>query len=79
MSIPKMRTLPEAVTLLKELDPGTAVTLTALRRMVKRGELPAVEIASKRLINFDMLLDKLSNPPAAVSDRGEYGTIRRIG
>ena len=78
MSIPRMRTLPEAVTMLREMDPGTAVTLTALRRMVKRGELPAVEIASKRLINFDNLLESLANPPPRREAVEHIGEIRRI-
>ena len=40
MSIPRMRTIPECVAMLKELDPETAITITALRNMVKRGEVP---------------------------------------
>ena len=34
--------------------------MRALRRMVINGELPTVEVASKKLINLDLLLDKLS-------------------
>ena len=48
MSIPRMRTLPECVAMLRELDPETAVTLTALRRKAKRGELPEIGRASCR-------------------------------
>lgn len=59
---PRMRTLPECIRELQALDPNTALTLTALRRMVKQGKIPVVEIASKRLINLDLLLDMLSNP-----------------
>ena len=51
MSAPRMRTLPEAIKEIKSLDPDTALTLTALRRMVKNGELPYTAIASKRLIS----------------------------
>lgn len=80
-STPRMRTLPQAAQLLREQDPDTAFTLTALRRMVKRGEFPAVEVASKRLVNFDALLEHLAAPPApspeALSGR-EPGQIRRI-
>lgn len=57
-----MRTLPEAVAELKKADENTAVTLTALRRMVKSGELPYIAVASKRLINYDLLLERLENP-----------------
>lgn len=78
-NIPRMRTLPECAAMLKELDPDTAITLTALRNKVKRGEIPAVPVGSKRLVNFDLLLELLSNTsPAPVPPAGEYGKIRRI-
>lgn len=35
-----MRTLPKAAAILKAEDPETAITLTALRRMVKQGLIP---------------------------------------
>ena len=59
-NIPRMRTMPECIQMLKELDPDTALTLTALRRKVKCGEIPSVKIGNKRLINFDMLVDILN-------------------
>ncbi len=62
MNTPRMRTLPEAAAELKRMDSNTAITLTALRRMVKTGELPYISVASKRLINFDRLLELLENP-----------------
>ena len=79
MSIPRMRTIPECVAMLKELDPETAITITALRNMVKRGEVPAVPVGSKRLINFDMLLEMFClKRPAPAPSSGEYGKIRPI-
>lgn len=59
MSIPRMRTLPEAINEIKTLDPDTALTLTALRRMVKTGTIPYISVASKKLICLDALLEKL--------------------
>lgn len=59
MSIPRMRTLPEAIKEIKSLDSDTALTLTALRRMVKKGEIPYISVASKRLICLDVLIEKL--------------------
>ena len=38
-NIPRMRTIPKAIDELKKLDPDTALTVTALRRMVKQGKL----------------------------------------
>lgn len=77
MSAPKMRTLPEAAAELKRMDEHTAITLTALRRMVKAGELPYLAVGNKRLINFDLLLDRLKSP-APHTDTDEIGRIRRI-
>ena len=59
-NIPRMRTLPKAYAEIKALDPNTAFTMRALRRMVNSGELPVVQINSKKLINLDLLLNMLS-------------------
>lgn len=75
-SIPRMRTIPEAVKLLHELDSSSAVTLRAVRRMVNTGQLPVTMVGSKRLINFDKLLDILENPSG--EHTAQNGVIRRI-
>lgn len=59
-NVPRMRTLPKAYAEIKALDPNTAFTMRALRRMVNSGELPVVQINSKKLINLDLLLHMLS-------------------
>lgn len=58
--LPRMRTIPKAFDEIKKLDPDTSFTLRALRRMVNTGELPTVSINSKKLVNLDLLIDKLS-------------------
>lgn len=58
--MPKMRTLPQAYREIIEQDPNTNFTLRALRRMVKNGEIPTVSVGNKKLLNLDLLLDKLS-------------------
>ena len=78
MDIPRMRTIPECATMLKELDPDTAITLTALRNKVKRGELPEACLVSKRLINFDLLLEILCLNQTGRKENSERGKIRRI-
>ena len=60
MTLLRMRTIPKAYEEIKALDPNTDLTLRALRRMVKNGEIPSVQIASKKLINLDLLLEVLS-------------------
>jgi len=80
MSPPRMRTLPKAAAMLREIDPDTAFTLTALRRMVKRGEIVAVEVASRRLVNYDALLEHLAGQgvPTPQVEMSAAGTIRRV-
>ena len=60
-NIPRMRTIPEAMRDIQKIDPNTALTVTALRRMVNNGKIPYVSVASKRLINLDILLSILQN------------------
>lgn len=78
MSIPRMRTAPEAIAELKKVDPDTSMTLTALRRMINTGEIPCITVNSKRLINLDTLFDYLQNPACGAADGNEYGKIRRV-
>lgn len=80
MNIPRMRTAPEAIQEIRKADPNTALTLRALRRMMNTGEIPFVNVNSKRLINLDTLFEYLSKPvlEASVSS-SDYGKIRRIG
>lgn len=53
--LPRMRTLAEASAWLREQDPETALTPTALRRLVVTGQVPSVRVGQKYLINLDVL------------------------
>lgn len=79
MNRPRMRTAPQAIKELKEIDPETAFTLRALRRMMNNGEIPVINVQSKRLVNLDLLLEILSceNVKQPETEQ-EYGKIRRI-
>lgn len=77
MQTPRMRTIPEAAAELKRMDKNTAITLCALRRMVKTGEIPSVAIASKRLINMNQLLELLDGQ-AASRDEQDAGDARSV-
>ena len=71
----RMRTIPKAYQEIKALDPNTDFTLRALRRMVSNGEIPVIQIASKRLINLDLLLEILAcynNNATCASSRKEH-------
>lgn len=74
--IPRMRTLPEAVKEIKQMDEKSALTLSALRRMVNNGDIPCVSIASKRLICLDTLLERLQNPTPKELSAEQYETVR---
>ena len=52
---PRMRTLSEAAAWLRQQDPETAVTPTALRRLVVTGQIPSVRVGIKFLLNLDAL------------------------
>ena len=56
----RMRTIEQAFAWLREQDPETALTKTALRRMVTTGELPSVRVGQKYLLCLDTLEAHLS-------------------
>lgn len=51
----RIRTIDQASAWLKEADPGTALTKTALRRLVTTGQLPSVRVGSKYLVDLGTL------------------------
>ncbi len=60
-SVPRMRTIPQAYALLKEVDPDTSISMRGLRKIVSSGMIPTFEVSPKKiLINFDVLLVILS-------------------
>ena len=78
----RMRGLEEGFKEIKANDPGTALTKTALRRLVTSGQIPSVKIGTKYLIDLDVVdqyfrgeLRQLHVEP----DPPQYGTIRRVG
>lgn len=49
------RTIKEAALWFKSHDPGTALTETAIRRLVRSGEVPSVRVGRKYLVNLEAL------------------------
>lgn len=78
MNLPRMRTAPEAIKEIQELDPKSSLTLTALRRMMKTGEIPVTYINTKRLVNLDLLIEYLYRDNTELASSAECGKIRRI-
>ena len=63
--IPRMRTVKEAATEIKQIDPNTAMTEWHIRQLALQGILPRVKKKKKLLINLDTLFEYLENPTAA--------------
>lgn len=55
----RIRTLSETLQHIKDLDPDTAITANALRRMVVSGQVPSIKAGKKYLIDLDVLFDFL--------------------
>lgn len=53
--MPRMRTIRETLLHVRAVDPETALTETALRRLLISGTIPSVRVGVKYLINLDAL------------------------
>ena len=51
----RMRLIKDAFLQIKQDDPDTALTLNALRGIVKSGEIPVIKSGRKTLVNYDEL------------------------
>lgn len=76
----RLRIIQEAFRQLKKDDPDTAITLCALRRIVKTNDIPTVQVGRKSLIDYDLLLQYLEkgNIHPVPDDIDPLGSIRRI-
>lgn len=77
--MPRMRLLKQAHAEIVADDPDTALTMTALRRLVLSGVIPTVRAGRKRFINMDALLDYLDSSGGTVKpSTDEVGIIRPV-
>ena len=72
----KMRTIDEAAAFVRQADPGTALTKTALRRLVTSGQIPSVRVGSKYLVDLNAI-DEFCSGQAVQAPMGT-GSIRRL-
>lgn len=75
--MPRMRTIEQAFACTQAADADTALTKTALRRLVTTGAIPAVKVGCKYLVDVDGLQDFLAAgtpTPKPV----ELGQVRRV-
>ncbi len=49
----KLRTIDKAVDELKKADPDTALTVWALRQLVKNGAIPVLKVGNKQLVSME--------------------------
>lgn len=56
----RMRTASGALEIIRAADPGTAVTLHYIRKLINTGEIPCVPVGRKKLVNVDRLLEYLA-------------------
>ncbi len=60
-SLPRMRTISETCKEFKKVDPDSALTESALRAMIKNGDITCVTyVGTRALINFDALVEMLT-------------------
>ncbi len=83
LTLPRMRTVPEAAAEIKAADPNTAITAYHIRQLALQGVLPRVKAGRKLLINLDVLIEYLENPTAdkfkvEPSNAAAQNGVRRI-
>lgn len=54
--MPRMRTAGNVLEIIKEQDPGTAVTLHYIRHIIKTGRVPSVTVGRKKLVDADAVI-----------------------
>lgn len=58
--LPRMRTLDECYTEIKDMDPNTAISKYFIRNLALSGKIPCIKSGSKRLINLDALIEYIA-------------------
>lgn len=73
-----MRTINEAAEHFKAIDPYTALTRTAVRRLVNTGAVPSVRIGNKALVSLEALDAYLRGEQPPVIDGPTRGVVRPV-
>ena len=74
----RMRTIREAALFIREVDPGTSLTETAIRRFVTSGVLPSVRVGHKYLLSLENLEKLLAGEIPMHQQEQKIGGIRRL-
>jgi len=75
--MPTMRTINQAIALIKAQDTDSCLTKHALRQFIINNQLPACRIGKKYLINMEVLEDFLQGKTMPKAPK--EGVIRKLG
>lgn len=74
----RMRTIDQAFDYVRSADNETALTKTALRRLVVTGKLPSVKVGQKYLISLDRLDEFMYGEMDRTLENKTVNGIRRL-
>lgn len=76
----RMRYAAQALALIREADPDTAVTLNHIRYLAASGKIPVHQVGkARRLINVDALIEFLSCSEAdPAAENYQSGNVRQV-
>ena len=60
MSIAKMRTINEALSLIKEADPDTAITYRLIKKLLDENKIRHFKTGKKIILNYDDLIEVIN-------------------
>lgn len=71
-TIPRMRTVQQCASYLKENDPECCVGEWCIRKMIQQGKIPVVRSGKRMLVNLDTLLRYLSGDREEKTTNADY-------
>lgn len=77
-NVPKMRLIREVYDKLHRDDPNSAITMYALRQLVRSGKIPSVNVGRKILVNYYDVIKYFETPAPIITPDEEFDGIRRI-
>lgn len=77
-NVPKMRLIREVYDELHRDDPNSAITMYALRQLVRTGKIPSVNVGRKILVNYYDVVKYFETPTSITMPYEEFDGIRRI-
>lgn len=79
MTLARIRTAEEAFAEIKKEDPGTSITLSYVRRIIREEKVPVLVNGRKKLVNVDDVIAFLNNGGVPIErTHAEVQKIRRV-